>query len=888
MKILKYFLYFLLVLVLVIAGGLLYISSTYGELVEGLVHDALDEYLESKVEIGSVSTGRFEDLPYFSMVLNDVVIMEPEDFSENPDTLISADRVSLQFNIWDVYNGNFELKKVEIEDGKGRFLVNKKGKANYIFWKVPEEESSDTSEFRFGLKEVSLERIDYSYNDESIDLVTHTKAQHAELTGNFTSQDLRLVFNGTFNKTLVQVDKIKYVHYRNLKINSGIEINHETDAINFLKGEIKVDDQFTLEQSGYILKNDYKFTLSANHIKLMQLYSLVPPSFSKFKENYSGLGKVTFNAEVTSKGSKGVPYINAELALNQGTLTHKKSNTQLSNVSLVAAFNNGKRRTNSSSSLTVKNIQADFPSGALSGSIVIRDFNVFDLALDVNGEMDLGELGVFMGLDRLQNLRGSCAFDLTGKLLLSSLMAEPVVAEGSWINGDMSFDSLGFRHSEIPLVVSELSGKAKFPGRNMLLQDVTGRVQSSNIKLNGRISNLMYWVFNTRSKTEKPIKIYADLELDKLNVEEFIWHSTEEEEKREKISVAEFILKASIKDFKLRKFEAANIRTNWYLAANSFIMDPLSMDALGGKVKGKLKLGPRGPDKFDLQLHGGATSIEMDQLFYAFNDFGQKEITSSHLKGTATTTIDVKGLMNRQGYFEPKTVVAQAEVRVEDGKLMNYSTLKAISDYFNKNILYKGLFRAKALEKNLMDVNFDVLENQIIIKDEQMIIPRMQIGNSVVGVFADGTYDFNDSMDFHLDFDISELLLTSKKGSGKHENAEMSEKGGIRVFLHIYGTSENLIIEQDKERKRAYKHRYQKEEKTELKTALNEEFGWFKGDTTLYEKDPQEADFDLIWEEDTASSKPKSKRDSVSVKKKKLIKKPVETEEEFDFGDDDF
>ncbi|PCH93873.1 MAG: hypothetical protein COB85_06295, partial [Bacteroidetes bacterium] len=157
-------------------------------------------------------------------------------------------------------------------------------------------------------------------------------------------------------------------------------------------------------------------------------------------------------------------------------------------------------------------------------------------------------------------------------------------------------------------------------------------------------------------------------------------------------------------------------------------------------------------------------------------------------------------------------------------------------------------------------VKFSTLHNEIEIKNGKIYIPRMDIESTALNVIASGIHGFDNTIDYKIRVYLPELL--AKKSKRKKRNNEfgiIEDDGlGMWLFLSMTGTADNPIIKYD--RKEAIKKIGEdlKEEKRTLKKILNEEFGWFKKDTTLI-KEETEAEkkekfnddyFIIEWDED--------------------------------------
>ena len=78
--------------------------------------------------------------------------------------------------------------------------------------------------------------------------------------------------------------------------------------------------------------------------------------------------------------------------------------------------------------------------------------------------------------------------------------------------------------------------------------------------------------------------------------------------------------------------------------------------------------------------------MALDALLKDFDNFGQTEFTPDILEGKLTTTIDLHMHFDRKFNVIEDSVVALADVLIENGRLKNYSTLESLSSLLNSRI----------------------------------------------------------------------------------------------------------------------------------------------------------------------------------------------------------
>jgi hypothetical protein len=191
--------------------------------------------------------------------------------------------------------------------------------------------------------------------------------------------------------------------------------------------------------------------------------------------------------------------------------------------------------------------------------------------------------------------------------------------------------------------------------------------------------------------------------------------------------------------------------------------------------------------------------------------------------------------------------------------------------------------------RDLSHIKFATLTNQIEIKNKVITIPAMEIKSDVIDFNAFGTHTFDNKIDYHLS-----MLIADLKNPSKNKKDDGSEYGQIiddglhkeKYFFRITGTVEKPeYIAIDKE---AYKQNIAdkvQQEKQNLKSILNKEFGWFKKDSvTGGDKNKDKYDFNIQWDDeekpaDTATIQKRSNGKDIEKQKpkQKTTKKVIVT-----------
>ena len=138
---------------------------------------------------------------------------------------------------------------------------------------------------------------------------------------------------------------------------------------------------------------------------------------------------------------------------------------------------------------------------------------------------------------------------------------------------------------------------------------------------------------------------------------------------------------------------------------------------------------------------------------------------------------------------------------------------------------------------DLNDVKFATLHNQIEIKNRTIYIPAMEIKSSAINIVASGEHTFDNVINYRLKLLLSDVMAQKAKRA-KPENEEFGvvEDDGLgrtTLYVLITGTVDNPVYKYDAKGVKAKIAVGFVKEKQNLKSILNDEFGWFKKDTSV-------------------------------------------------------
>jgi hypothetical protein len=177
---------------------------------------------------------------------------------------------------------------------------------------------------------------------------------------------------------------------------------------------------------------------------------------------------------------------------------------------------------------------------------------------------------------------------------------------------------------------------------------------------------------------------------------------------------------------------------------------------------------------------------------------------------------------------------AKIGITIVNGRLKNVQAFREITQSLNEMSsarLAIGKENIKMFEEKLLDLQFDRLENTLVIRNSVIVIPSMSVKSSALELEISGKHTFDNKIDYRFGFRFRDL-----------KQAQTSEFGVIRddgtgkhVFMRMYGDLYDPSFEWDAEASKAFKKEQRQVAVKDARSIFKSEFGLFKNDTTVQE-----------------------------------------------------
>ncbi|MCB0823040.1 MAG: hypothetical protein KDC09_10105 [Bacteroidales bacterium] len=859
-------LFFILLLIgLLAAGGLFFVSEFYGDEIEQAVVEEVNQHLSVKINVDDIQFSVFENFPFASVTFFNVSSENSTGADNGP--LIKAGEVSVLLNLYNIISKNYSIDKLLIRDGFVNLVVRKDGTRNFDIFNDTNPNSD--AKFKLQLTQVIFKNIGISYLHYPSDQEYLFKISKGFLHGEFTTENQQIGFDGQVLTDYIRSGKTTLLKSKDLALQLQINQQDHGNKIIFQKAEIETAGMH-FELAGSVDLTDKNRNLDLNieaePAPLKSFLNLVPDDFLEPLRDYQVEGLMDFKAAINGKFSgNNLPAVQFNFELGSGMISNPKNGFKAESLSLNGIFTNGLKRHTSSFDLKLNKIDGVIKGGQLKGNLQITNFNKPLVKADLIANLDLAEIKQYLNLSDLESISGKLFVDMSFTNQLQSFRQFTINDFiSSRTAGSLKFEKLQFALKNNTLDYHDFDGSFQFSNKDLLIDHFQGKVSNSDFKMTGYFGNILAFTFIPGES----VYISADFMSDKINLDELLAYSPESGDSPYQLTFSKnvnFDLEVNINHFTFRKFNGHNLQGKFSMAGQKFYVKEGSIQAMDGNVKMEGMINGMDAGLYRINCDADFTDVNIRQLFAEFGNFGQQNLTDEHLRGKATAHVQYKSTLTPSLYVDPASVSTYADVTIREGELIGYTPLYALSRYIKRD--------------ELEHVKFSTLKNNIKIENEVIHVPNMEINSSTMNITVFGTHTFDNITDYHFQLYLADLLKNGKKEKTEEEIEGIfvneDESGKPRLFLSMTGPADDPDIKYDT---REVRHKIAADlgkEKEEFKNVMRREFNWLSKsrNDSLSEENKTTGDqkqFAIGWDEvkkDSTIIKPQPKKQKEPAKK---------------------
>lgn len=860
---------------LFLLGGLVLLTWIYQDDVKAYVVDEVNTRVNTTIIIDpkNIDITIIKSFPDVSVEFRQITALDAT-ASAKRDTLFTAGKIALGFNILDLFHENYTIHHITVEDAELDMRVDKKGNDNFHFLKEDSVSAgvNDTGHVVFALDKITLTNVSCSYEDRKEKTKYAADFSSLVFSGDFGAEKYDFTTDAEFTVKDLRYGKNSYFSGNKGSLQLAMSIDNSSRSYQLTQGKLKLSD-FAAGISGSISERGKNYLLDlvmkGEDIDIGSALSLLPEAYHEEIADYESSGE--FYLDGTVKGLYGdtaTPVVKADFGVRSGgSLRHKDAQVSLNDIAMQGSFSNEKGK----EGLQINSFSAHSAKSRFSGSFRQTGLDKPFYETKLTGDIDLAELRQILQPDTISAMSGkvSLSLEVSGKPAKEEPSASDFRAFKT--NGKLELHEVSIELKQSKAPVDSINGELSFDGNNVSISGFTMRQGGSDLLINGTIKNLLGYIFTDN----EVLDIGGSLASRRLDLNSVLaTGSGTGSDTNYLVSLPERMrlkLSASVKQLNFRRFEAKSISGNIEMQKQRLVADPISFQAMEGSISGNGMLDVSENDSLLITCHADIRNVDINKLFWQMENFGQDTdvvISDKNIRGRLISQVNFASVWGKDLSVNEKKIYTDADITIEKGELIDFKPLYELSRFIKLD--------------ELKDVKFQRLSNHIEIRNRVIDIPKMEINSSAANIKLTAKHDFDNIVEYHFIVDLDDLHAR-KAMSAKKENSEYGEEinDGVRrkrLFIVMKGPIDNPDIDYDGKANVQQWKEDLKQEKQDLKQILHDEFGWFKGKKEGDRKDRKKEEdtdkFILLQDEDTAPPPPKEK------------KKKAQQEETFDDSDD--
>ena len=337
-----------------------------------------------------------------------------------------------------------------------------------------------------------------------------------------------------------------------------------------------------------------------------------------------------------------------------------------------------------------------------------------------------------------------------------------------------------------------LNGVFEFDEKNLLIKHLETALNQNWVTANGRSENFM--PFLILPEPEEKITIELETHSPYFNFYEFstprllALKQKLKLETRPKFTVAKLdellnkgTLDLSVKADTMvyRTFQPENVEGSVLLGANKVELNGVKMEvadgtlAIDGRIDNIVNHAPR------VDVHVVLKDNNVQRIFEAFENFGQRDLTSQKIKGVVSANILFRTDVNDNYRLLPSSFLGQMNIKIYDAELIDILTMNDLGSF---------LFKKRKFD----NIAIDTLKTKTFLRGKHLFVDNFYIHASPIDFSVSGLYSLGSDDASNLFFKIPIGNLFRKHVGKEDLSNPKTRRKGFNINIEAIEKKDNL------------------------------------------------------------------------------------------------
>jgi len=806
----------ILALAIALAGIVACLSWVFKDKIIQLAVNEINKNIAVRIEVNpDIELSIIASFPEVSIRFKDVKIYESLPKSKN--YVVKAKEVFFAFDAWDFFNQKYVIKHLSMQSGAINLKVDSKGVINFNIVKPASSKAKNNSALSFHLKEISIKNVNISYQNLQSRQSYSGLAQNLDAALSLKDNVWKINVDGALDISAITIAETEYLKNKKVVLELKQEYLSDKKILHILPSIIKIENSdFKLKGS---FEHDSKafvdLSIVAEKTNIHTLLSLLPKTIYDKLKVYQSEGEVYFKGAIEGDMKDDNPQITIDFGFANASFFHPELKQKIENASLHGTFTNGFSHRSSSSAIDLREIKGTLQGKSFSGKFFLQNFDDPFCRLSAEASASLASLLNFYPVPQIDSATGDASLNINFEGRLNDLKTD----QGNQrikADGLLTLENINFYLKNMGYSLHDFKGEFQFDNDNLEFKNVRGTVADCDFNITGTLKNFISkLVYNKQTLVAEAKFTSAYFDLKKLISVPQTVNSTEKNAGEDKQPSPLFLLPkgytikldCTIDNFTYDRFRASELKCLLIADEPILAVKDATLKTAGGKLAFSAvgTLNEKGAMNINSEIK--AANLNIDSIFYAFENFNQTFIQDKNLRGQLTTEIQLMLTINNKMEIVPSTITATIDATILNGELNNFEPLKRLSTFIE--------------ERELQNVRFSEIKNKLYIANKVVSIPEMEIKSNITTINIAGTHTFDQTMDYALTVHLKDFKKRHKDKDEAFGAIEEDKKGQSLIFLKIKGTAGDYHITYDTRKTKNKIKEDLKKEKKELQNLFN-------------------------------------------------------------------
>ena len=517
-KLLFRFIAGIIILPLLCLGAIvLYITVKQNDIIKDNI-TTLNKEHKGFVTIGDTHLSLFSNFPNISFKADDLKIYETK--KENSPVIMDVKDIYVGFNLWEILEGNYNLKSLIIEDGFFDIVLHKDGTINLQNALEPFKETKNEAFINIQLESIKLNNLDIHKKDEKENTDLETFIYTANGGFNIDSQQISGHVDTEFKMNLIDNGDTTYIKNKHFNLKTNLSFNEATGLITIDPSNLTMEHgDFELEGT-VDTKNDVDLDLKIKGTKpnFDMLIAFAPEDIIPVLERYKNAGEIYFNAIVQGATlNQQVPFFDVNFGASKAFLENTDKGKRVNNMGFKGHFTNGKEHNSRTTRLEIEDMTAKLEKGKFLGNVVINNFDAPEIDMQLNADFNLEFMVDFLNLEDVDITSGNISLKMNFHDIIDIDNPEQALNKlNQAYFSELKIDSLSLSSKDLPAPLKKLNAHVVMNGKKATLNQFDMLLGNSDISVTGYLSDLPAILHHT----DTPVDVHLDIKSNLLDVAE--------------------------------------------------------------------------------------------------------------------------------------------------------------------------------------------------------------------------------------------------------------------------------------------------------------------------------------------------------------------------------